>query len=126
MSDERGKAKGKKGVRKLWLAIGILALLTPLGLIVPRWLGAGGAWGEWGLDEIAKMVGFEPAGMKRTAETWKAPMAGYTVPGQDRGLAGESLGYFLTGAIGIAFTAGAMYILSKALTRRKNGGSGGS
>lgn len=108
------------------MAIGIVALLSPLGIIVPRLFGAGGAWGEWGLDEIVKMVGFEPAGMKRAAETWKAPLAGYAVPGQDRGLPEEGLGYLLTAVIGIAFTAGAMYILSKLLTRRKKEGSRGS
>lgn len=119
----RGQGIGTIG--KLWIGIGILALLTPLGLLIPRWSGAEGAWGEWGLHEIAKIAGFVPAGMKRLAETWKAPLPGYAVPGQRRGLAGESLGYVLTGVIGIAFTAGAMYILTKLLTRRKKTGRRG-
>ena len=29
-----------------------LALLSPLGLILPRIMNAGAAWGEWGVDEI--------------------------------------------------------------------------
>jgi cobalt/nickel transport protein len=109
-------------VKKLWIAIGILVLLSPLGVIVPKWLGAEGAWGEWGLDEIEKIAGFVPAGMKRLVELWKAPMPAYAVPGQRPGLLGESLGYVLTGIIGVAITAGAMYILSKLLARRNNSG----
>jgi len=64
------------------------------------------------------MAGSVPAGMKRLAEAWKAPLPDYAVPGQGRGMLGESLGYILTGVIGIAFTAGAMYILTKLLMRR--------
>jgi len=103
----------------MWIGIGILALLSPLGIIVPKWFGAGGAWGEWGLDEIEKITGFVPAGMKRLAETGKAPLREYALPGQSSGLLGESLGYVLAGVIGIAFTAGSMYILAKLLARKK-------
>ena len=103
----------------MWIAIGILALLSPLGIIIPKWLGAGGAWGEWGVDEIGKITGSVPAGMKRLAERWKAPLPDYAVPGQGTGLLGESLGYVLTGTIGIAFAGGAMYLLAKLLARRK-------
>ena len=104
--------------KKLWIGIGILAILSPLGVLLPRWLGAGGAWGEWSAEEIERISGFIPAGMKRLAELWKAPLPDYAVPGQGKGLLGESLGYILTGLIGIALTAGAMYVLAKLLARR--------
>lgn len=127
MTGENGAGRDKGTVRRLWIGIGILALLSPLGLIIPKLLGAEGAWGEWGLDEIGKLTGFVPAGMKRLADRWKAPLPDYAVPGQGNGLGGESLGYFLTGVIGIAFTAGAMYILAKLLARRnKDGRSDGN
>jgi len=102
----------------MWIGIGILALLSPLGLLIPKWLGAGGAWGEWGTDEIRTITGYIPAGMKRLADRWKAPLPDYALPGRSSGLLGESLGYVLAGIIGIAFTAGAMYILTKLLTRK--------
>lgn len=112
-------------VTKLWVGIGILVLLSPLGIIVPKWFGAEGAWGEWGLNEIEKITGYIPAGMKQVAEKWKAPLPDYAVPGQGKGLMVESLGYLLTGIIGIAFTGGAMYILAKLLARKnKSNGSG--
>lgn len=113
--------KGKTSVantKKLWIGIGVLALLTPLGLMIPAFFGAGGAWGEWGLDEIEKIAGFLPEGMKHLADTWNSPLPDYAVPGQGRGLASESLGYVLTAIIGVAVTAGAGYLLAKVLSRK--------
>jgi hypothetical protein len=118
MRKEQSKSNGMTTVRKLWVGIGILALLSPLGLLIPKLLGAGGAWGEWGTDEIRTITGYIPAGMKRLADRWKAPLPDYALPGRSNGLLGESLGYVLAGIIGIAFTAGAMYILTKLLTRK--------
>ena len=42
---------------KLWIGIAILIILSPVGLILPELLKAGGAWGEWGADEIEKIAG---------------------------------------------------------------------
>jgi len=95
-------------------------LLSPLGVVLPALFNAKGAWGEWDLDEIEKIIGFVPEGMKRLARVWKAPLPDYAVPGQSRGLAGESLGYILTAVIGVAVTAGAMYLLAKILSRRND------
>ena len=120
MRNEQHKSNGMTTVRKLWIAIGVLALLSPLGVLIPKWLGAGGAWGEWGTEEIRTITGYIPSGMKRLADRWKAPLPDYALPGQGNGLLGESLGYVLAGIIGIAFTAGAMYILTK-LLKRKDG-----
>jgi hypothetical protein len=106
--------------KKLWIGIGVLAVLSPLGVIVPKMFGAGGAWGEWGLDEIQKVAGFVPEGMKRMAEIWKAPLPDYGLPGQGEGLGSQSFGYVVTAIIGVAFVAGLMYLLTKLLVR-KNG-----
>jgi len=105
-------------IKKLWISIGILVLLSPLGIILPALFGAGGAWGEWGIEEIEKLTGFVPEGMKRLAGIWKAPLPGYAVPGQGRGIATSGLGYLLTGIIGVALTAAAAYLLAKLLARR--------
>ena len=105
--------------KKLWLGIGILALMSPLGIIIPKWFGAGGAWGEWGLDEIEKAAGFVPEGMKRIAELWKAPLHDYALPVESKGPVMESFGYVLSAIIGIALIAGVMYILTKFLGRKE-------
>jgi hypothetical protein len=109
-----------KTTKKLWIVIGILLLLSPLGVIIPVLFKAQGAWGEWGRDTIEKMVGFMPEGMKRLGDLWKAPMPGYAIPGQSRGLASDSMGYVVTGVVGVAVIACIMYLLAK-LIGRKNG-----
>ena len=107
--------------KKLWIGIGVLVVLSPLGLIIPALFGAGGAWGEWGNDTIEKMIGFLPEGMKRFADSGKAPLPGYAVPGQGKGLINESFGYLLSAIIGIALAAAIMFLLAKLLVRKKNG-----
>ncbi len=104
--------------KKLWIAIGILILLSPLGVIIPHLFGTEGAWGEWGLEEIEKIVGYVPAGMKRLAKSWNAPLADYGLPNQSSGLAGKSLGYVIAAVVGVALTAGLMYLLARLLGRR--------
>lgn len=106
--------------KKLWIWVGVLALLSPLGIIIPKWFGAGGAWGEWGLTDIEKVAGAVPEGFKRIAGIWKAPLPNYGLPAGSKGLAVESIGYVLSAVIGIALVAGIMYIITKLLSR-KNG-----
>jgi len=109
-------------MKKMWTGIGIFILLTPLGLLVPKWLGVRGAWGEWDSEEIEKIVGYVPEGMKRLAQIWKAPLPDYTLPGQNKGLVFESFGYMISAVIGIALTAGVMYVIAKFLIRRSGKG----
>ncbi len=123
MRNEATGDKRGKSIRKLWIGIVILALLSPLGIIIPAYFGAGGAWGEWSLEQIAKITGFVPEGMNRTARVWRAPMTNYALPGQ--GQIQSGIGYFLAAVIGTAVTAGLVYLLAKILAR-KNGTSGRS
>jgi hypothetical protein len=91
-------------VKRLAIGLGVLVLLSPLGLYLPRRFHAGSAWGEWSRveirAEIAKVTGgrgYLPAGMKRAEESgWKAPLPDYALPGQKSAF----LGYILSGAIG--------------------------
>jgi cobalt/nickel transport protein len=105
-------------IKKLWVGIGVLALLSPLGLILPSLFKVDGAWGEWSMEKIERMTGFAPQGMKRLHDIWKAPMPDYTVPGQRTGLLGEGLGYLVTAIVGIALAAGIMYLLARLMVRR--------
>lgn len=105
-------------IKKLWIGIGILALLSPLGLIIPALFGSSGAWGEWGLEEMKKLVGYIPEGMQKLAERWKSPMRDYSVPGQKPGLGHASLGYIITAVIGIVITAGLAYVIAKLLGQK--------
>ena len=105
-------------VKKLWIGIGIFALVSPLGLIIPALFNAGGAWGEWGTTALEKIAGFVPDGMKRVSEIWKAPLSDYAVPGQKPGLVGGSVGYVLTALIGVALTASTAYLLAKIFSQK--------
>ncbi len=66
---------------KLWLGILILALLSPLGIIIPEYFKAGSAWGEWGVAEIQKLAGYIPRGLERLSSLWQAPLPDYAFKG---------------------------------------------
>ncbi|MFQ6101892.1 MAG: PDGLE domain-containing protein [Anaerolineae bacterium] len=98
-----------KGINKLWIGLGILALLSPLGL-----LASGTAWGEWGSDEFSDMLGYVPQGLAKFAEIWNAPLPDYTVPGL-----GDVPGYILSAVVGIALVALVGWGLGRLLARRE-------
>ena len=87
--------------RKLWIGLIIMALLTPLGIYLPKMAGSDEAWGEWGAEAIEKMLGYVPDGMKRIADIWKAPVPDYNLGGEGAStgtqarslLAGDSMVY---------------------------------
>lgn len=84
--------------RRYWLVILLMALATPLGL-----LAGGTAWGEWGPEEMANLVGFMPRGIEQAANWWQALLPDYTVKGL-----GEGAGYIFSAFVG----AGAVYALT--------------
>ena len=66
--------------RRLLKVVILLALISPLGILLPAWLGAGSAWGEWSAQEVAQMVGYLPKGMATWAQRWRAPLPDYAPP----------------------------------------------
>ncbi|MCL5965611.1 MAG: cobalamin biosynthesis protein [Deltaproteobacteria bacterium] len=108
--------------RKFWIALAVLALLSPLGILLPRLFSSGGAWGEWGIHEIRKMIGYAPAGMEKSADRYKAPMPDYGPPAKgDAPLARRGGWYILSGFIGIAACGGAAWLLARRLASGKRG-----
>ena len=112
---------------RLAIALGILALLTPLGLLLPAWLKAGGAWGEWGPGEIARKVaeetgrpGYVPREMERIGGWWKAPLPNYSFPGLENAPAWQvALAYLACGLIGAAALVLLALAVEKMLARRR-------
>ncbi len=99
---------------KMWIAIAVLALLSPIGILLPDRLKAGSAWGEWGIDEIEKMLGYVPQGMKKVAETWRAPLPDYDLKGWDQmGMGMQSVGYIFSAIIGIVLVVAVVMFLGK-------------
>jgi cobalt/nickel transport system permease protein len=87
----------KEKSKAVYGLLAALILLTPLGL-----LATGTAWGEWGADEIGKVVsngralGFIPQGMQN-GFSFEAMMPDYSVGGIP-----EAAGYILSAVAGVA------------------------
>lgn len=106
--------------RKFWVALIVLALVSPIGFYLPRIMKAGSAWGEWGVEEIKQMIGYAPAGMEKHAEIWKAPIPDYALPGQGQApLFRRGLAYLLSAFVGIAACGVGGYVLARWLTGRR-------
>jgi hypothetical protein len=106
-----------KEYRRLWAALIVMALVSPIGLYLPRIMQAGSAWGEWGVDEIKQLIGYAPAGMEKHADIWKAPIPDYALPGQEQApLSHLSLSYILSALAGIAGCGVGGYLLARCLT----------
>lgn len=114
-----------KEYRPLLIALAVMALLTPVGLYFPEIMKAGGAWGEWGVDEVRKMVGYAPPEMGKSAKPWKAPLPDYALPGQATAPLGRrSLGYVVSALAGAAACGGGAYLAARHLSARKRKGGG--
>ena len=104
--------------RNGWIALLVLAVLTPAGLYFPQILKSGSAWGEWGIGEVKRMIGYAPAGMEKEAGRWKAPLPEYGLPG-DRAapLPRRSFSYILSAIVGIGACGAGGYLLARWLRR---------
>lgn len=108
-----------KTITKLWIALIVLCVLSPLGLLIPAKLSAGSAWGEWSADEVRELVGYVPARLAHLAELWKAPLPDYALPGQEEAaLGGLSASYILSALLGVAVVVGVTLLLGRAVARR--------
>lgn len=105
----------KRFEKKLWLGLLIMALLSPLGIILPEKFGAEGAWGEWSYDALEKLLGYVPEGLKKTADTWKAPIPDYNFGGESALLSTKIISYIVSGIIGIILASIVIMIISKLL-----------
>jgi len=96
-------------LRRYWLILLGMALLTPLGL-----LAEGTAWGEWGAEDLMEMLGFAPRGIEQAATWWQALLPDYTVKG-----IGESAGYVVSALVGSALAYLAAMAYLKVIARSK-------
>jgi cobalt/nickel transport system permease protein len=118
-------------MRPLWIALALLLVLTPLGI-----LAAGAAWGEWAPEDfstpqarrqIAAASGNQapperaPEGLKKFATVWTAPMPRYAPPI----LKSAQLGYMLSAMMGaglivLTFLGAGWLFTRKQFTRGKS------
>ena len=108
-----------KTTTKFWIALGILILLSPLGLILPYHFKAGTAWGEWGGNEMQKLAGYVPSGLQKIADLWKPPMPDYAFPGrEEKGLTHLSLAYIVSGVVGALLVGLVAWWIGKKLSKK--------
>ena len=109
--------------RRLWIAVALLMLLTPLGI-----LAAGKAWGEWSPSEFARAVSpsqiaaaavtptaSTPAGMQRLANLWTAPFPAYA----PAFVKSAAFGYLLSAMFGVGFLLSLSLLARRYLERRR-------
>ena len=108
-----------KTTTKLWIGIVILAILSPLGLLLPEHFKAGGAWGEWGVDKLQKLVGYVPKGLAKLSSLWKAPVPDYVFNGSEgKSLSHLSLAYIVSALIGIVLVVIVTLIIGRFLSNK--------
>ena len=108
-----------KTINKLWLGIVVMIILCPLGLILPEHFKAGSAWGEWGADEMQKLVGYIPQGLEKLSSLWNAPMPDYAFKGwEEKGLGHLSFSYIVSAVVGIALIAIVIFLIGKLLVKK--------
>ncbi len=68
-----------KPLRWLWAGMGVLILLTPIGVLAP-----GTAWGEWGGEELDALVGYVPANLEKARWALEGGHARLRYPGGEQ------------------------------------------
>ncbi|NTU43486.1 MAG: cobalamin biosynthesis protein [Nitrospirales bacterium] len=99
--------------KKLLAGLIVMAVLSPLGIVLPMLFKSGDAWGEWGTDSMEKLLGYIPAGMKRIADIWSAPVTDYNFGSESSSLTTQIVSYILSGIIGITAVACVVYLITR-------------
>jgi cobalt/nickel transport system permease protein len=116
---------GWLALRPLWVALGILLILTPLGI-----LAAGSAWGEWVASDFSNPAARQsiaaaslnlpppeqaPQGLERLSSLWTAPFARYAPPY----VRSPFFGYLLSGLFGTGLVILACMLVNPLFGRRR-------
>jgi hypothetical protein len=106
----------EKGLKICLIAIVVLIVLTPLGLIA-----TGTAFGEWNTGYLMQTLGYIPSGLGSMAgHIWHAPLDGYNLPGQHDTIWSQIPGYYISAIVGIVVAGSIVFIGGKLLIRNKD------
>jgi len=103
--------------KKLWIGLLIMALLTPLGILLPEKFNSGEAWGEWGIDKLEKLLGYVPDHLKKLADLWKAPIPDYNFGGEGASRTIQVISYVVSGLLGLGACAFIVFLISRLIIR---------
>jgi cobalt/nickel transport protein len=104
---------------RLWIGLIVMAFLSPVGIVLPRIFGAESAWGEWSADALGKMLGYIPEGLKTYAGFWKAPVAEYSLSGENASFAIRIISCVVSGFLGILLAGLIVYLMTRIWTDRE-------
>jgi cobalt/nickel transport system permease protein len=109
----------KAAFNKMWYVVIGLIVLVPLGLLAP-----GGAFGEGAASDLKSAFGFVPSGFAALSGHWHALLDNYGVPntpfsGDAPSLLGQSVGYYVAAAVGIAIIAGITLLVTRLIAARE-------
>jgi hypothetical protein len=108
-----------KIITKFWIGLGVLIILSPLGLLLPERFKAGSAWGEWGTDQMQKLLGYVPKGLEKLSSLWSAPMPDYAFKGwEGKSLSCLSFAYIISAIAGILLITLVVLLLGRILLRK--------
>lgn len=108
-----------KTQKRLWAGLIIMALISPLGTLLPEYLHSGEAWGEWGTDTLEKLIGYVPEGLKKYSDLWKAPVPDYNFGDKDSSMAVKGISSVASGVLGILAVALVVYLISRMAVRNE-------
>jgi cobalt/nickel transport protein len=119
LSGKGVKMKLNKLQKKILIILLILCLITPVGILLPAYLNAGQAWGEWSAHTVKDLIGYVPRGLAKYTDVWKAPLPDYTINSNDTSTIHQSGYYIVSGIVGATVTYIVMLIISRLII--KNG-----
>jgi cobalt/nickel transport system permease protein len=114
-----GQVETARAPRKLWGALALVLLLTPLGI-----LASGAAWGEWGAKDFTSAAGraqiaaasgnvaapaAAPSGMARLTGLWTAPLPDYA----PHFVKSAAFGYLLSAMFGVGAILAVVWMLQR-------------
>ena len=106
-----------KAYKKYLIFFAILIVLSPIGIWLPELLHAGDAWGEWSVESVKEQTGAEPAGMKKDAALYEAPIPDYNLANEKEGLRSASASYIVSGLVGtgiiLVLTLGSVKLIAR-------------
>ncbi len=116
---QEGRVNMTKTQKRLWTGLFIMALLSPIGILLPIWLNSGDVWGEWKAETLEKLLGFVPEGLKKYADFWNAPIPDYTFGGEQAPLAVQVISYIISGLLGILVVVFVIYVIRKIMVKNE-------
>ncbi|MCE5311682.1 MAG: PDGLE domain-containing protein [Nitrospiraceae bacterium] len=104
--------------KRLVTGLVVMALLTPLGIVLPMIAGSEDAWGEWGSETLQKLLGYLPEGFKKIADLWKAPLPDYNMGGDGAGIGTQVVSYIVSGLLGIILVVLVIFVIMKFVVKK--------